>query len=87
MRRVVITGLGIVSSIGNSAQEVLGSLREGKSGISAAPDYAEHGFRCQVHGAPQIDLAEAVGEAGAGAEAVPAQEGAEQGAGSSSRDK
>ncbi|MAS41975.1 MAG: beta-ketoacyl-[acyl-carrier-protein] synthase I [Rhodobacteraceae bacterium] len=60
MRRVVITGLGIVSSIGNSAQEVLGSLREGKSGISAAPDYAEHGFRCQVHGAPQIDLAEAV---------------------------
>ena len=60
MRRVVITGLGIVSSIGNSAQEVLASLREGKSGIVKAQDYAEHGFRSQVHGAPQIDLTEAV---------------------------
>ncbi|MDF2233239.1 beta-ketoacyl-ACP synthase I [Albimonas sp. CAU 1670] len=60
MRRVVITGLGIVSSIGNSAQEVLASLREGKSGIVKADDYAEHGFRSQVHGAPQIDLTEAV---------------------------
>ena len=60
MRRVVITGIGIVSSIGNSAQEVTASLREGKSGISFADDYAEHGFRCQVHGAPQIDLTEAV---------------------------
>ena len=60
MRRVVITGLGIVSSIGNSAAEVLESLREGKSGITAAPSYKEHGFRCQVHGAPKIDLAEAV---------------------------
>ncbi len=60
MRRVVITGLGIVSSIGNSAQEVLASLREGKSGIVKADDYAQHGFRSQVHGAPQIDLAEAV---------------------------
>lgn len=57
MRRVVITGLGIISSIGNSAQEVLASLREGKSGISAAPDYVEHGFRSQVHGMPDIDLA------------------------------
>ena len=57
MRRVVITGLGIISSIGNSAQEVLESLREGKSGISAAPDYVEHGFRSQVHGMPKIDLA------------------------------
>ncbi|WP_428698896.1 beta-ketoacyl-ACP synthase I [Stappia sp.] len=57
MRRVVITGLGIISSIGNSAQEVLESLREGKSGISAAPDYVEHGFRSQVHGMPDIDLA------------------------------
>ncbi|WP_306030376.1 beta-ketoacyl-ACP synthase I [Stappia sp. MMSF_3263] len=56
MRRVVITGLGIISSIGNSAQEVLASLREGKSGISAAPDYVEHGFRSQVHGMPDIDL-------------------------------
>jgi 3-oxoacyl-[acyl-carrier-protein] synthase-1 len=60
MRRVVITGLGIISSIGNSAQEVLESLREGKSGISAAPDYVEHGFRSQVHGMPNIDLAAAI---------------------------
>ncbi|SFI07627.1 beta-ketoacyl-ACP synthase I [Albimonas pacifica] len=60
MRRVVITGLGIVSSIGNSAQEVLASLREGKSGIVKADDYVEHGFRSQVHGAPQIDLTAAV---------------------------
>ena len=60
MRRVVITGLGIVSSIGNSAQEVLASLRESKSGIVKADDYAAHGFRSQVHGAPNIDLTEAV---------------------------
>ena len=55
MRRVVVTGLGIVSSIGNNANEVLASLREAKSGIVAAPDYAERGFRCQVHAAPQIE--------------------------------
>ena len=55
MRRVVVTGLGIVSSIGNNANEVLASLREAKSGVSAAPEYAELGFRCQVHAAPQID--------------------------------
>lgn len=60
MRRVVVTGIGIVSSIGNSAQEVTASLREGKSGIVFADDYAEHGFRCQVHGAPNIDLTQAV---------------------------
>jgi 3-oxoacyl-[acyl-carrier-protein] synthase-1 len=60
MRRVVVTGIGIVSSIGNSAQEVLASLREGKSGISFAPDYAEHGFRSQVQGKPQIDLVESI---------------------------
>ena len=53
MRRVVITGLGIVSSIGNDAEEVAASLKEGRSGISFAPDYAEHGFRCQVHGKPR----------------------------------
>ena len=58
MRRVVITGLGIVSSIGNTAAEVEASLRAGKSGIVAAPDYAEHGFRCRVHGEPQIVLAD-----------------------------
>jgi 3-oxoacyl-[acyl-carrier-protein] synthase-1 len=55
MRRVVVTGMGIVSSIGNNANEVLASLREAKSGIIAAPDYAEIGFRSQVHAAPQID--------------------------------
>ncbi|MFT7059017.1 MAG: 3-oxoacyl-[acyl-carrier-protein] synthase-1 [Pseudorhodobacter sp.] len=56
MRRVVITGIGIVSPIGNSAAEVEVSLRAGKSGIVAAPDYVEHGFRSQVHGKPQIVL-------------------------------
>jgi 3-oxoacyl-[acyl-carrier-protein] synthase-1 len=60
MRRVVITGLGIVSSIGNDAAEVTKSLKEGRSGISFAPEYAEHGFRCQVHGKPAIDLAERI---------------------------
>ena len=55
MRRVVVTGMGIVSSIGNSAQEVLASLREAKSGIVKADKYAELGFRCQVHGAPKLD--------------------------------
>ena len=56
MRRVVITGIGIVSSIGNNAAEVEANLRAGKSGIVFAPDYAEHGFRCRVHGAPNITL-------------------------------
>jgi len=55
MRRVVVTGMGIVSSIGNNTNEVLASLREAKSGVIAAPEYAELGFRCQVHAAPQID--------------------------------
>ncbi|HEY8264469.1 MAG TPA: beta-ketoacyl-ACP synthase I [Methyloceanibacter sp.] len=55
MRRVVVTGMGIVSSIGNSAQEVLASLREAKSGIVKADKYAELGFRCQVHGEPKLD--------------------------------
>jgi 3-oxoacyl-[acyl-carrier-protein] synthase-1 len=54
MRRVVVTGMGIVSSIGNNTQEVLASLREAKSGISRADKYAELGFRCQVHGAPSL---------------------------------
>lgn len=57
MRRVVVTGIGIVSSIGANADEVLTSLKEGKSGISFAPDYAEHGFRSQVHGMPNVDVA------------------------------
>lgn len=55
MRRVVVTGIGIVSSIGNNADEVLSSLKEAKSGVIAAPDYTELGFRCQVHAAPIID--------------------------------
>ncbi|MEZ5868213.1 MAG: beta-ketoacyl-ACP synthase I [Defluviimonas denitrificans] len=56
MRRVVITGMGIISPIGNSVAEVEASLRAGKSGIVFAPDYAEHGFRSQVKGQPQIVL-------------------------------
>ena len=55
MRRVVVTGMGIVSSIGNNTQEVLASLREAKSGISRAAQFADHGFRCQVAGIPDID--------------------------------
>jgi 3-oxoacyl-[acyl-carrier-protein] synthase I len=54
MRRVVVTGMGIVSSIGNSTQEVTASLREAKSGISKAQRYADLGFRCQVHGQPTL---------------------------------
>jgi 3-oxoacyl-[acyl-carrier-protein] synthase-1 len=60
MRRVVVTGMGIVSSIGNNTQEVLASLREAKSGISRASKYAELGFRCQVEGAPTLDPAGSV---------------------------
>src|SRR5271169_2389651 len=55
MRRVVVTGMGIVSSIGNNTQEVLASLHEAKSGISRAEDYAKLGFRCQVQGMPTLD--------------------------------
>ena len=60
MRRVVVTGMGIVSSIGNNTQEVLASLREAKSGIGRAEDYARIGVRCQVHGAPHINVEEMV---------------------------
>jgi 3-oxoacyl-[acyl-carrier-protein] synthase I len=60
MKRVAITGMGIVSSIGNSTQEVVASLREARSGISRADDYAKLGFRCQVHGAPSLDPSEIV---------------------------
>jgi 3-oxoacyl-[acyl-carrier-protein] synthase I len=60
MRRVVVTGMGIVSSIGNTTQEVLASLREAKSGVVRAEKYAELGFRCHVHGAPTLDPAELV---------------------------
>ncbi len=58
MRRVVVTGLGIVSCIGNDAGEVTSSLREAKSGISRADKFAELGFRSQVQGAPDIDISE-----------------------------
>ncbi len=56
MRRVVVTGLGVVCSIGNSAQEVTASLREAKSGIVKAADQERMGFRSQVHGSLKIDL-------------------------------
>ncbi len=60
MRRVVITGLGIVSSIGNNAEEVLESLKSGKSGIEFSEEYKELGFRSHVYGPIKIDLAEHV---------------------------
>ena len=58
MRRVVVTGLGIVSSIGNNADEVLASLKSGKSGIVASQEMAEHGFRSQIAGTLKIDVSE-----------------------------
>jgi len=60
MRRVVVTGMGIVSSIGNNTEEVLASLREARSGIVRAEDYERLGFRCQVHGAPTLNPEEVV---------------------------
>ncbi len=60
MRRVVVTGLGIVSSIGNNAEEVTASLKAGKSGISASAEMAEHGFRSQIAGHIDIDIKELV---------------------------
>ncbi|OHZ43778.1 beta-ketoacyl-ACP synthase I [Agrobacterium vitis] len=60
MRRVVVTGLGIVSSIGNNAAEVTASLRDARSGISFSPDFAEHGFKCQVWGQPSLDTTDLV---------------------------
>ncbi len=56
MKRVVVTGLGIVSSIGNNRDEVVDALKQGRSGISFAEDYKELGFRSQVRGAINIDL-------------------------------
>src|SRR5216110_3224007 len=60
MRRVVVTGMGIVSSIGNNTQEVLSSLHEAKSGITRAEKYAELGFRSQVQGAPTLNPADVI---------------------------
>ncbi len=60
MRRVVVTGMGIVSSIGNNANEVVASLREARSGVVKAGKYAELGFRSQVHGMPTLDASKVV---------------------------
>lgn len=60
MRRVVVTGMGVVSSIGNSAEEVLASLKAGRSGITANEEMAEHGFRSRVAGAIELDVTEHV---------------------------
>jgi len=60
MRRVVVSGMGIVSSIGNTTQEVIASLREARSGIIRAEKYAELGFRSQVHGMPTLDASSVV---------------------------
>lgn len=60
MRRVVVTGLGIVGCLGNNKDEVLASLRAQRSGISYMPEYAELGFRSHVAGKPQIDLDEVI---------------------------
>ena len=60
MRRVAITGIGIVSSIGNNVSEITNSLRNGTSGIVAAPEYTELGFRSQVHGTVKLDVTDHV---------------------------
>ena len=60
MRRVVVTGMGVISPIGNNVAEVEASLRAGRSGIKFEPNYAENGFRSQVAGIPDIDLTEAI---------------------------
>ncbi len=60
MRRVAVTGLGIVSSIGNNAQEVSTSLAEGRSGIRTETEQVEKGFRSQIAGRPTLDVTEAV---------------------------
>ncbi len=60
MRRVVVTGLGIVSPIGNTAEEVTASLKAGTSGVEASPEMVEHGFRSQIAGTLKIDIKEHV---------------------------
>src|SRR5476651_1989115 len=60
MKRVVVTGLGVVSSIGNNAAEVTQSLKQGKSGIEAVPQYRELGFRSQVAGTLKLNVDELV---------------------------
>ena len=56
MRRVVVTGMGIVSCLGNDLETVLDSLKQGRSGIKFQPEYKELGFRSQVAGSIDIDL-------------------------------
>lgn len=60
MKRVVITGLGIVSSIGNNKSEVLASLKQGKSGIEYHQEYADLGFRSHIHGGINLDTSELI---------------------------
>ncbi|MED5406137.1 MAG: beta-ketoacyl-ACP synthase I [Pseudomonadota bacterium] len=60
MRRVVVTGMGIVSSIGNNLQDVTGALRQGQSGIEYSEEYQELGFRSRIHGGIEVDLAAAI---------------------------
>lgn len=60
MRRVVITGIGVVSSIGANAAEVVEALREGRSGVTFAEEFAAHGFRCQVYARPTLDVEQAL---------------------------
>ena len=60
MKRIVITGIGIVSCIGNDKDEVLDSLRQGRSGITFSEEYRDMGFRSHVHGKPKIDLSAAI---------------------------
>lgn len=60
MRRVMITGMGVVSSIGANVEETTASLREGKSGITRSEDFAEHGFKCQVWARPTVNIEEAL---------------------------
>ena len=60
LRRVVVTGIGIVSSIGNNKEEVTDSLREGRSGIEFCDAYAELGFRSRIQGSLKIDLSEMI---------------------------
>ena len=60
MRRVVITGMGVVSSIGANVEETTASLRQGKSGVTRSEDFAEHGFKCQVWARPTVNIEEAL---------------------------
>ena len=60
MRRVVVTGMGIICPIGNSLDEVTDALREGRSGIEFCQDYKDHGFRSHIHGSLKINLDEAI---------------------------